>query len=46
MNARAIAFDSPLSNIFDQDILNKTVCGVVSSNMQYGFKAKSATTYM
>ena len=43
-NYRAIALGSPLSKIFDWIILNKNVCEFVTSDMQYGFKAKSSTT--
>lgn len=43
-NYRAIALSSPLSKIFDWVILNKSVDQFDTSNMQYGFKAKSSTT--
>ena len=43
-NYRATTLGSPLSNIFDWIILNKNVCELESSDMQYEFKVKSSTT--
>ena len=43
-NYRAIALGSPVSKNVEWIILNKNVCEFETSDMQYGFKAKSSTT--